>query len=256
MRRLVRAGARLAYRARGYVSTRIDGVELRGDPYHIGFWRDVARGRWEAGTFSFVREHLRPSSTFLDVGAWIGPVTLSAARRCARVYAFEPDPDAYRFLLWNLDLNGIRNVVSFHEALGAETGIRSLSAREGAFGTSRSSLLASSGAPELSVAGRAWDDWLERVRPPRLDCIKVDIEGGEFELLPVMAKYLASERPSVHLSLHAESLPEPERRPRITHALESVRHYREIRDGEGREVEWAEAVDLAVTQNITLTFRG
>jgi|KBSSwiStaDraftv2_1062776.scaffolds.fasta_scaffold161008_2 FkbM family methyltransferase len=255
MKRLMRGGARLLYRARGYVPTKIDGVPLQGDPYHIGFWRDVAGGRWEAGTFAFLKEHLRPASAFLDVGAWIGPVTLCAARRCARVYAFEPDPLAYRFLLWNLDLNGVRNVTPFHAALGARTGIRTLSGREGAFGTSRSSLLASTGAPEIAVLGWAWDEWLETVASPRLDAIKMDIEGGEFELLPAMTAYLRAERPALHLSLHAESLPEAERRPRIAEALEAVRHYRAIRDEEGGAIPFPEALEVASARNATFTFR-
>jgi FkbM family methyltransferase len=256
VRRLLRGGARLLYRVRGYVPTRIDGVALKGDPYHIGFWRDVARGRWEPGTFAFLREHLRPDSTFLDVGAWIGPVALAASPRCAKVYCFEPDPAAYRFLLWNLDLNEIRNVVPFHAALGSRTEIRTLSGREGAFGTSRSSLLGVAGAPEIGVQGWSWGDWLETVRPGRVDVIKLDVEGGELELLPAMAGYLRAKRPALHLSLHGELLPEGERRPRIAEVLEAVRHYRAIQDEDGRAIPFEEALERSVRRNTTFTLVG
>ncbi|HET9250828.1 MAG TPA: FkbM family methyltransferase [Candidatus Eisenbacteria bacterium] len=256
MRRLLRGGARLWYRARGFVPTRIEGALLRGDPDHIGFWRDVARGAWEPGTFAFLRDHLSATSTFLDVGAWIGPVTLAAARRCAAVYCFEPDPAAYRYLLWNLELNGVRNASPYHAALGSRTGTRTLSGRDGAFGTSRSTLLASAGAPEIGVPCWGWQDWLEAVRPGRIDAIKVDVEGGEFELLPAMGEYLRTERPALHLSLHAELPSESGRGAGLAGIGEAVRHYRTIRDEDGRGIALEQALDLAAARNVTLTFSG
>lgn len=256
MRRLLRGGARLFYRIRGYVPTRMDGSSFRGDPYHIGFWRDVAAGRWEPGTIAFLREHLDTTSTFLDVGAWIGPLSMAAARRCATVYSFEPDPVAYRFLLWNLDLNRLTNVVPFHSALAARTGFRTLSGRDGALGTSRSSILSSSDGPNPRVLAWGWAEWLEVARPGRLDCIKMDVEGGEFELLPEMADYLRSERPSLHLSFHPSFLPEPDRAKRILEAMVALRHYRTIRDVDGREIGLEDVRDQTLARNGSFIFTG
>jgi FkbM family methyltransferase len=239
MRRLIRSAARFAYQARGYHPTTIGRERFQTDPYHIGFWRDVSRGRWEPGTFRFLERSLRPDSIFLDVGAWIGPTTLYAARRCRRVYCFEPDPEAYRHLLWNLSRNRASNVVCFEAALARTSGMRRLWGHEGALGTSHSSLLAPErerlpneqpGRVETAFAPTqvrtiGWDDWMREKRPGRIDCIKMDIQGGEFELLPAMRDYLAAERPALHVSVHGYLLPEEERHARVAEVLDLLRVY-------------------------------
>jgi FkbM family methyltransferase len=52
-------------------------------------------GSWEPGTRAWVEESLGYGDLFVDVGAWIGPVSVWALARGARVLAIEPDPVAY-----------------------------------------------------------------------------------------------------------------------------------------------------------------
>ena len=42
---------------------------------------------------------------FIDIGAWIGPYTLVAAKLGMRVFAFEPDKIAFEVLKKNIQLN-------------------------------------------------------------------------------------------------------------------------------------------------------
>lgn len=227
MKRIARGMARLWFRGRGRMSTQIRGERYWTDPDHIGFWRDVARGRWEPDLFDALEKHLASDRVYADVGAWIGPTVLFAARRCRKVYCFEPDPAAYRYLLWNLRLSGIRNAVPFNVALAAEAGIRRMASPAGELGDSKATLL-----PVPSVDGGAevpclrWSDWvsLPGVEPPGF--VKIDIEGGEFELIPAMAAYLHRERPILHLSLHAPLLPDAERARSLATLLDAIRHYR------------------------------
>lgn len=252
MRRLIRAAARLACRARGYQPTSIGPERFRTDPDHIGFWRDVSRGRWEAETFHFLEESLLPDSVFADIGAWIGPTALFAARRCRLVYCFEPDPVAYRYLLWNLALNAQANVVPHHAALGSESGLRTLWGADGSLGTSQSSLLARAGQPSIRIQSIGWSDWLESARPGRIDCMKIDIEGGEFDLIPAMREYLAADRPALHLSLHASRLPEPDREERLDGLLDALRPYREWRIESGEGVTREAFATIAMAGDATL----
>ena len=260
MRGLIRSAARLAYRARGYHPTTIGAERFRTDPDHIGFWRDVSRGRWEPETFRFLGRSLGPGSVFLDVGAWIGPTVLYAARRCRRVYGFEPDPVAYDYLLRNLALNHVTNAVPSAAALARASGTRPLWGVDGALGTSHSSLLAPARDPvktttaadapvEIRTVG--WDDWQREARPGRIDCIKMDIQGGEFELLPAMRDYLAAERPALHVSLHGYLLPERERSARIAEILDLLRVYPTWRSESGEPVA-AEAALAAASGDCAL----
>lgn len=234
LRNGLRAIARAAYRGIGHYPVTVRGTKLKVDPYHLGFWRDLGGGTWEPSLLQFLEDHLSRDSTFLDLGAWIGPATLFAARRCRRVFAVEPDPAAYRHLLWNLELNGIQNAMPFQVAIGEETGLRRLDARGERLGDSKSTLLpGDGGGAETEVVCLSWGDWLALAGQPRIDCLKIDIEGGEFEVLPAIREYLISERPTLHLSLHVLSLPQEQRGRTLEAAMEALRVYRTVRDERG-----------------------
>lgn len=58
-------------------------------------WNDINRGVFDSGTYEphitkFLQATLKPSDTFVDIGANIGFFTLLAASKGCRVYAFEP----------------------------------------------------------------------------------------------------------------------------------------------------------------------
>jgi hypothetical protein len=52
------------------------------------FWQDYfASGTWEAFTLDTIDTYVTPDSTYVDIGAWVGPTVLWAARRGGRVVA-------------------------------------------------------------------------------------------------------------------------------------------------------------------------
>src|SRR5438552_1491680 len=58
-------------------------------------WSRYYEAGYEAPTFQFLKEHCRPGSTALDLGAHLGLFTMLMARRvgpAGKVYAFEPTP--------------------------------------------------------------------------------------------------------------------------------------------------------------------
>ena len=197
-----------AYRARGHYPARIHGVPFRVNPDHLAFWRSVSQGRWENETFAILDRFLKPDLDFIDIGAWIGPLTLYAAGRSRRVLAVEPDFHAYRCLLENLGLNRLRNVVTFQAALGARTEIRRMTVMEGQPGNSLTRLTdLGSGGDTFEVPGFSWTDWARLANPGKVSLLKIDIEGGEFELLPAMMEYLSARKPPLLVSLHLPFLP-------------------------------------------------
>jgi len=251
----LRAIARAAYRAVGHYPVTVRGTKLKVDPYHLGFWRDLGRGTWEPSLLQFLEVSLTRDATFLDLGAWIGPATLFAAKRCRRVFSIEPDPAAYRHLLWNLELNGIQNAMPFQVAIGEETALRRLDARGERLGHSKSTLLPGEGSgAETEVVCLSWGDWMALAGQPRIDCLKIDIEGGEFEVLPAIGDYLVAERPKLHLSLHILSLPQEQRGRAIDAAMETLRGYKNVRDERGETMTPADAAQEARLRNCTLVF--
>jgi len=61
----------------------------------------------EKRSFKLFKELIKPSMTFLDVGAGVGSYSIPAAKRGLRVIAIEPDPISFRLLLQNAKLNDV-----------------------------------------------------------------------------------------------------------------------------------------------------
>jgi FkbM family methyltransferase len=173
---------------------------------HDEFWDRLSGGDWEPGTLEVLHEYLGPARTLVDIGAWIGPITLLSAALGSRVVAFEPDPDAALELAENLALNPtLRDRVTVHQvALAARDGEATLTATNAGFGESVSTLL---GPADASAATRvSIEDVAHYVDSPefqRCALLKIDIEGGEYELVPRMRSFLARVRPPLLLSVHS-----------------------------------------------------
>ena len=163
-------------------------------------------GVWEPWTLEVLRGRLGPGSHHVDIGAWVGVTVLVAAARGATVDGFEPDPGALQELKANLAANpDLAKLVTIHPvALAAKGGDRRLS-RHKAWGDGMSSL-ARDGGEGIGVPVEAAADWLGRSAFTRANLVKIDIEGGEYELLPVMRGYLERSRPDLLLSMHAYHL--------------------------------------------------
>ena len=124
---------------------------------------------------------------FLDIGANAGVYSLWAAslgKRPLRIEAFEPDPELCASLRFNLASNGLEACVHLHEvAVGPEEGSVRLMSEEGnkgenhIGGVSAGDEKAEGGGlmvPMITLPG-----FLQRESIPRIDALKIDIEGHE-----------------------------------------------------------------------------
>lgn len=161
------------------------------------FWGRFAAGQWEPETFEVLDRMLTPDGCYVDVGAWIGPTVLYAARLCREVVAVEPDPVAWSQLIRNLSLNGVRNVTPLGFAVDDHKGNGILYSR-GGWGDSMSTTMIPSGdarpVPTMRLADLIGDD--------EICLIKIDIEGAESRVLPDAAGFLAARRIPCLVSLH------------------------------------------------------
>ena len=190
----------------GAYPVRIRGERFVCHPRHCSAWRKMAAGGRERGALD-VLEKLPSDAVMWDIGAHVGLMTLLAARKCERVVCFEPDPVALQYLSWNISRNCADNVVLVGAAMDAETGFRRMGAAGGGdLGTGHTGFYAQDSARAAftpCLGPEVWGAWLSAA-PPNL--VKMDIEGGEFELLPAMSDWLEKNRPKMLLSLHAVPL--------------------------------------------------
>lgn len=249
--------AKAFFRLRGHYAGRLGGERFRLDPYHSRFWRKAGAGTWEPRTFAVLDAHLAPERDYIDIGAWIGPTVLYAARRARHVWCFEPDPVAFRHLAWNIELNRLANVSAFAAALSDRVGIARMASFGGEAGDSMTSLLNRGGAGAADVLTIGWEDFAGSVDLSAVALVKIDIEGGEFAVLPTMLAWLRVQRPALYLSTHAPFLDAQTRATRMRALADALSFYAACRDEEGRAVSAEAFADpQALTRFRSFVFSG
>lgn len=190
------------------------------------YWGRLDRGRVEAGTFAAIEHFLEPSGSFVDVGAWVGAMSLFAARIARRCYALEPDPVAFAQLCANIALNPelAGKIVPCNAAIWDRTGPLAFGTAS-SLGDSQSSALFTRSSQTLSVSAFTLEDFVARHEIHHLSFVKIDIEGGETVVLPAIQQFIRTVKPSLYLSLHPSLFPRPRTDgERIIGALEHYRH--------------------------------
>jgi FkbM family methyltransferase len=133
----------------------------------------------------FILSVLDPGMIFFDVGANAGLFAVSAARKIGgdRVFAFEPCSSTCEILKRNLHLNGVPDVHVAQLALGDAIGEALLQVN--APGKDGLNTLGRASHPDSRVVGQesvritTLDTFMKQQAIPRIDAIKVDIEGAE-----------------------------------------------------------------------------
>ncbi|RKX56340.1 MAG: hypothetical protein DRP29_09680 [Thermodesulfobacteriota bacterium] len=220
-------------KVRGFYPFSIKRFSFKGDPDHVTFWRKVHKGRWEPFTFEVLEHYLQKNSVFLDIGAWIGVVSLYAAKLCNKVYAIEPDFVAFRYLSWNIELNKAFNIIPLQFALSSkDKSLISMSVFNEKPGSSETSFIRKAKIDTLSiqVLSLSWETLINLIHPDsnKISLIKMDIEGAEFEIIPSMLDFLREFRVSLYVSFHATFLDDTKRKSEIEYILSLLSFYPKI----------------------------
>jgi FkbM family methyltransferase len=176
--------------------------EVRGGNYD-SFWQEVANQTWEPETFRLLEHFIDSQHSYVDVGAWVGPTVLFGSQNANITYALEPDPGAFAELAANVELNRSRlgNVHVLNQALAPISGKLRLDTPTRA-GDSSATMLSRPTRESWWVDALRWDDLVRAQNIRDCNFIKMDIEGGEYRVLPDMLAWLEKNRPTLYLSLH------------------------------------------------------
>ena len=180
-------------------------TETSNDPHGWQqFWKLWSSDRWEVATHDLLRLVLQPGDLFLDIGAWIGPVTRWAIELGAYVIAVEPDPVAFEGLL-DATEGSWSHLETWNGALTVDGGSVTLapnSKPEGAFGDSMSRIAY---PDEDGLLVPSWKlDAILGDRVPKM--MKMDVEGYEVALAPAVMPWLVEHNVGVQISCHGELL--------------------------------------------------
>ncbi|MCX8205269.1 MAG: FkbM family methyltransferase [Candidatus Nezhaarchaeota archaeon] len=171
----------------------VEGIKFTirtGNPYDIiegallPYYHEPREYEW----FSSI---VKKGSFFVDIGAYIGGYSVRACKIGAKVVAVEPDKENFKLLVRNLKLNSC-NAYAFNVAAGSRKEVAPIYAVP-EDSTDRYSL---SGRGKKFITDRVevlpMDEILSMFKEAysKIDLVKIDVEGFEYEVLSGMKNFL------------------------------------------------------------------
>ena len=127
---------------------------------------------------------------YLDIGANVGMFTLIASQTFDKVLSFEPNPDTFRMLESNINLNKIGNITAYNIGLSDQNSIMKL--YHNPLNNGGASLNKFSSKINKEGDGFTWNETEAEVKTldsiivediKSVDLIKIDVEGHELPAL-------------------------------------------------------------------------
>lgn len=167
---------------------------------------------WEPETFAVMDKYLRSDKVYLDIGGWIGTTCLYASKASKMVVVCEADPVAANGLCANIGVGGYNNMFVVGNPVYSKTGDTVLFGPNryipGDWNDSKSQILPASEVNSEHVKLETISlhdlvDFCKRTNSDRkgeISLIKVDIEGGEENIMDDLAVYRG--KIPIYLSFH------------------------------------------------------
>lgn len=154
---------------------------------------------YEPETQRYIRDHIKPGMTGMDIGAHVGFFSLLMADRVTasgKVYSFEPEEKNFKRLSLNLESNHFAWAEPYHAALAEKSGSEKLFLHA----TNTGNFLASALAPPVQtdltqfqdVNVTSLDDFIDEHQLEKIDLMKIDAEGSESGILAGAHKTFSS----------------------------------------------------------------
>ncbi len=142
----------------------------------------------------------RQGDIFIDVGAYVGWYSILSSRLVApsgRVVALEPDSSNRRQLEHNIALNQVNNVSVIPTAAWSRSGRVSWNASSVPAWHSVGDAHGGASVDAITV-----DDLVRQTQLPRVDWMKLDVEGAELGVLEGASETLRQFHPALYIELH------------------------------------------------------
>lgn len=172
---------------------------------YYSLWNDFFSGVWEPETFVIFRDFIQEGAIVIDAGAAVGMTALIAATSAknVRVIAIEPWRRIIPELSTNIQLNPHLKICMFPGAIGDFNG-KHLFQKETSNNKLFSDIVTTSTKHEkvYAVEVATLDNIMRKFGLDRIDFFKIDIEGGEYRVLPACRDLFRRHRPTLFISLH------------------------------------------------------
>ena len=165
--------------------------------WHVDFQFGVRTGTWDVEIIRHVEDYyvshglaIREGDVVVDIGAHIGGFALYACELANEVHAYEPAPENYEYLRFNIELNEVDNVYPYQLAVMDRAGefelMQTRSANTGGYSITLENMPNAcddrNGTYEpVVVEATTLTDIVNRLG--EIDFLKMDIEGAEYAVL-------------------------------------------------------------------------
>jgi FkbM family methyltransferase len=211
------------------VARRIGGETVRFPARYSRYYE----ADYEPELFKFLRRRLRAGDVFFDCGAHIGLFTVVASRLVGgdggggggRVFSFEPTPATREVLEKVVAINDCRNVEVRPEAVSRAAGTAVFFDTGGECSNANSLVkLNRHKDGGLTVPTVSIDEFARKRGNLEINCIKIDVEGAEFDVLVGAENTVRNNRPAVYLGLHPPAIRQSD--ASLSDVWERLRDYR------------------------------
>ena len=124
---------------------------------------------------------IEPNERWLDLGGNIGTFALLCVVRGAQVFSYEPEPENFDILCRNVKEKSAK---LFQKAISTKDGLLPLYVCKGDYNKYRHTLCPKRGRSTIQVPV---ESILKVLKKHKTDCIKMDIEGAEIEILEFLS---------------------------------------------------------------------
>jgi FkbM family methyltransferase len=179
-------------------------VKIKSGPLKGKKWIATSGGKFIQGdqelykTDAFIK-NFSAGDVFFDIGAHFGYYSAIAAminNGSGKIFAFEPRPMNAGFFRKHMKINDFKNVTLIEAAVGA-------SDKDVQFDTGHGSATGYvSNAGDLKVKQVSIDRMVKEGSLPSPDFIKIDVEGGEIEVLKGLKDVISRYRPKLIIATH------------------------------------------------------
>lgn len=168
------------------------------DDKYVG--QRIALGKYEPYETQLILRQARVGDVVVDVGANIGYYTVLLAKKCKKVYAFEPDKINFEILKKNVEANKLKNVVAINAAVGSKDEEKILYKSKENLGDHK---LFGDGKKE-KVKIIKLDSFIKEP----VDLIKIDTQGWEPEVIGGAKKIIEKNKPIIFMEYSPTSYKE------------------------------------------------
>jgi FkbM family methyltransferase len=177
----------------------------------------IWRGKHEPEVQNAILAGVRPGAVVYDIGASVGAMALGAVLLVGDqglVVAFDGDPENVARLREHSARNGLENRLRVvHTAVWSRSATEGIGFRRGAPSRSQGGVEADGNRPVLGsgevicVPAVSLDDFVAGGEPPP-QLLKIDVEGGEYEVLRGGKQLFSKQRPVVIAEVHHQQAAE------------------------------------------------